>query len=65
MEHLISRTGDCFREAVKPLLDDGKNVLVVCHGGSSRAFIMNAAPFPMEEYWTGGLKNCEIRKVLD
>lgn len=64
LESLISRTGEFLNEKVWPLMDEGKDVLIVGHGAMNSAIIGQIRNTPLEKFWAEGIENCRLIKLL-
>ena len=63
-EDLFARTGEFLAERVEPELAAGKNVLIVGHGAMNLSIISRIRNLPRKDYWTPGIKNCELVRLL-
>lgn len=62
-EALDARIGEFLEERVAPLLEAGKNVLIVGHGALNSAIIRHVRKLPLEEFWSTGIPNCKLIEV--
>lgn len=62
-EELFRRTGDFLENVVKPLLKDGKDILIVGHGAMNSAIISQVKNFELKDFWTYPIKNCELIRL--
>ena len=60
IEQLCSRTGEFLREKVIPLLNEGKDVLIVGHGAMNSSMIMQIKKLPKKDFWAAGLAKCKL-----
>lgn len=63
LEELIARTGGFLKEIVYPLVDEGKDVLIVGHGAMNSAIIGQVRHIPLKDFWVEGLENCRLIKL--
>ncbi|MCF0151607.1 MAG: histidine phosphatase family protein [Firmicutes bacterium] len=64
LQQLWDRTGAFFQEIALPLHEQGKNVLIVAHGGTNCCLLARVRQTPVEDYWKALPKNCEIIQLL-
>ena len=64
MEELFERTGDFLREVVHPLLEQGKDVLIVGHGAMNSSIVCQVRHIPIERFWEAGIENCKLMKLI-
>ncbi len=64
MGDLMSRTGEFLEEKVKPLLAEGKDVIIVGHGAMNSAIITQVRKLPLKDFWKEGIENCELKKLI-
>lgn len=62
-EELFARTGEFLREAVKPLLDEGKKVLIVGHGAMNCSIVCQIKNLPIKDFWSFGIPNCKLIRL--
>ena len=62
-EELFKRTGEFLYDKVRPELGAGRNVLIVGHGAMNLSIIGRINKLPIEEFWSAGLKQCEIMEL--
>lgn len=60
LEQLIERTGAFLKEKVYPLLEQGKNVLIVGHGAMNSSIICNIKGLEKKDFWNEPMKNCQL-----
>lgn len=63
LSELYARTGDFLEEIVKPLLKEGKNVLIVGHGAMNCSIISQIKKIPLKDFWKSGIPNCKLIKL--
>ena len=64
LPHLLERTGQFLEEKVYPLIDQGKDVLIVGHGAMNCSLILNAKKLPLDKFWEEGIENCVLKRLL-
>lgn len=60
MNALFERTGAFLEERVKPLLAEGKDVLIVGHGAMNASIVCQVRHLPLEQFWANGLEQCKL-----
>ncbi len=63
MEELFARTGEFLKEAVEPLLAEGKDVLIVGHGAMNSSIVCQRKNLPLERFWSEGIENCRLMRL--
>ena len=63
IEELMRRTKAFIDEVLMPLLDAGKNVLVVGHGAMNCSLIDNLRGIEKENFWQEMTGNCELKRI--
>lgn len=63
-EQLFSRTGEFLREVVDPLLEQGKDILIVGHGAMNSSIVCQVRGIPIEKFWSAGIENCKLMKLI-
>lgn len=63
-EELYRRTGEFIEKVVKPLLAEGKNVLIVGHGIMNLSIICQIKGIPIEKFWSVGIENCRLIRLI-
>lgn len=64
LEDLLKRTDEFLNEIAYPLVNEGKDVLIMGHGAMNSAIIGNVKHKPLEEFWAEGIENCRLIKLL-
>ncbi len=64
LDDLFARTGAFLRERVEPLLKESRDVLIVGHGAMNSSIISQIRHFPREQFWSAGIENCKLMKLL-
>lgn len=62
-EELFTRTGAFYEEKVKPLLAEGKDVLIVGHGAMNNSIVNRIRQIPIARFWDTAIPNCELIAV--
>lgn len=63
-EQLFARSGEFLEQAVRPQLEDGKDVLIVGHGAMNSSIVCQIKNEPLENFWKAGIKNCKLMKLI-
>lgn len=63
-DELFARTGEFLQEVISPLLDQGLDVLIVGHGAMNLSIISRIRGLPRKDFWTPGLENCKLIRLL-
>lgn len=61
---LMARTGAFLKECVEPLLEKGKNILIVGHGAMNLSIVCQVKNLPVEEFWKQSIENCKLFRLL-
>lgn len=64
LESLYSRTAEFLKEAVAPRLKAGENILIVGHRAMNSSIICQVKNIPIEKFWSIGIDNCKILKLI-
>ena len=64
MDELFARTGEFLREVAMPLVEQGKDVLIVGHGAMNSSIICQVKNKERKDFWSDGIKNCKLMKLL-
>lgn len=62
-ESLLARTKSFLDEVAYPLVEQGKDVLIVGHGAMNSAIYANVNDIPLENFWDVGIENCKLIKL--
>ena len=62
-DELFARTGEFLREKAEPLLNAGKDVLIVGHGAMNCSIICQVKNIPIKDFWSAGIDNCKLMKL--
>jgi probable phosphoglycerate mutase len=63
-DELFARTGSFLREVIDPLIKEGKDVLIVGHGAMNLSIISQIRKLPREDFWTPGIVNCKMIRLI-
>ena len=63
-EELFARTGAFLREVIDPLMEQGKDVLIVGHGAMNLSIISQIRNLPREAFWSPGIENCKMIRLI-
>lgn len=63
-EELYHRTGEFLNEVIYPLLNEGKDVLIVGHGAMNCSIICQVKNIPVEKFWDAGIENCKLKQLI-
>ncbi len=63
-EQLFARTGSFLKEIVEPQIQAGKDILIVGHGAMNSSIICQVKKIPIEEFWSAGIEQCKIIKLI-
>ena len=61
---LLKRTNEFLEEVAYPLVDQGKDVLILGHGAMNSAIIGNVKHKDLKDFWSEGIENCKLIKLL-
>ena len=64
LEELFARTGEFLDEKIYPLLDKGKDILIVGHGAMNSSIICRIRRLPPEDFWSEGIENCRLLRLI-
>lgn len=63
LEQLYARTGEFIADVVNPLLDEGKDVLIVGHGAMNSSIVCQIKDVPLKDFWSAGIENCKLMQL--
>ena len=63
-DELFTRTGDFLRNTAEPLVNEGKDVLIVGHGAMNSSIVCQVMGLPIEKFWSQGIENCKLMKLM-
>ena len=61
---LFARTGDFLINTAKPLVNEGKDVLIIGHGAMNSSIVCQVMGLPIEKFWSQGIENCKLMKLM-
>ena len=64
LEQLYKRTGEFLKEVIYPLVNDGKDVLIVGHGAMNSSIVCQVKNIPVEKFWDAGIENCKLMQLI-
>ena len=64
LEALYARTGAFLREVIDPLMEQGKDVLIVGHGAMNCSIVCQVRGLPLEQFWSAGIDNCKMMRLI-
>ena len=64
LDELFARTGEFLRETAEPLVSQGKDVLIVGHGAMNSSIICRIKNIPVEQFWSAGLEQCKLMRLI-
>lgn len=63
-DELFARTGDFLRNTAEPLVNEGKDVLIIGHGAMNSSIVCQVMGLPIEKFWSQGIENCKLMKLM-
>lgn len=63
-EELFNRTGEFLEEKIFPLLQLGKDILIVGHGAMNASIVGRIKNIPIAEFWSAGLEQCKLLQLM-
>ena len=63
-EQLFARTGSFLEEKVFPLLEEGKDVVIVGHGAMNSSIVCRIKDLPIKDFWSEGIENCKLKRLI-
>lgn len=64
MDALFARTKSFLEETAMPLVNAGKDVLIVGHGAMNSSIVCQVKQKARKDFWSDGIKNCKLMKLL-
>lgn len=64
LDDLFHRTGEFLEEKVYPLLDEGKDVLIVGHGAMNSSIVCRIKNRDRSDFWKEGIPNCKLQRLI-
>ena len=62
-DELYERTGSFLKEVINPLLEEGKDVLIIGHGMMNTSIIAQIRNIPIKDFWSIGIEQCKLIKL--
>lgn len=62
-DELFNRTGS-FLDEIRPLVSEGKNILIVGHGAMNLSIICQVRNIPLKDFWSTGIENCKMERLI-
>ena len=63
-EELFARAESFLSEAILPDMDQEEDILIVGHGALNSAIICLLKQLPVSEFWSSGLEQCKLLRLL-
>ena len=63
-DELFARTGEFLREVIDPLMEQGRNVLIVGHGAMNLSIISQVRGLPIADFWKPGIEACKMTRLI-
>ena len=63
-DELFARTGAFLKEKAYPLVDEGKDVLIIGHGAMNSSIVCQVRNIPIADFWKAGIDNCKLMKLM-
>ena len=63
LDELYARTGSFLNEVAYPLVEQGKDVLIVGHGAMNSSIVCQVRNVPRKDFWSAGIENCKLMKL--
>ena len=63
-DELFARTGSFLKEIAYPLVESGKDVLIVGHGAMNSSIICQIRDVPVERFWSESIENCKLIRLI-
>ena len=63
-DELFARTGEFLREVIDPLMEQGKDVLIVGHGAMNLSIISQVRGLPIADFWKPGIEACKMTRLI-
>ena len=62
-EQLYARTGEFLEEVIKPMLSQGKDIIIVGHGAMNSSIVCQVRGIPIGKFWEAGIENCRLMSL--
>lgn len=63
-DELFARTREFLREVIDPLMEQGKDVLIVGHGAMNLSIISQVRGLPIADFWKPGIEACKMTRLI-
>lgn len=63
-EEIQTRASDFLNEVALPLVNEGKDVLLIAHGAFNSAFITVFHGLTVDHFWDEGIDNCKLIQLI-
>ena len=63
LDELFARTGSFLKEVAYPLVEQGKDVLIVGHGAMNSSIVCQVRGLERKDLWSAGIENCKLMKL--
>ena len=63
-DELFARTGDFLEKTAKPLLNEGKDILIIGHGAMNSSIVCQVKNLPIKDFWSQGIENCKLMRLI-
>lgn len=63
-DQLFARTGEFLEQVAKPLVNQGKDVLIVGHGAMDSSIVCQIRNIPIAQFWSAGIENCKLMRLI-
>ena len=64
LDELFARTGSFLKGTAYPLVEQGKDVLIVGHGAMNSSIVSQVRKFPRKDFWSAGIENCKLMRLI-
>ena len=64
LQELFARTGSFLRQVALPLVEQGKDVLIVGHGAMNSSIVCQVKQLPIKDFWSAGIDNCKLMQLI-
>ncbi|MBP3797617.1 MAG: histidine phosphatase family protein [Ruminococcus sp.] len=63
LDELYARTGNFLDEVALPLVEEGKDVLIVGHGAMNSSIVSRMRGMERKDFWSAGIENCKLMQL--
>lgn len=64
LDLVFERVKDFLDETALPLVEAGKDVLIVAHGALNSCIVSTVRKLPREQLWSEGIPNCKLIRLI-